>query len=436
MSNLAKFTSTLATRSISFAVLIAILLFSASTFAQPKAPWATGKSNPADLEIGVVTFSVGDEIPSWFGHTAILIEDTRLRKSTIYNYGMFSFGPDMLPKFLMGKLEFWVGQASKRGTFKLYERLDRDIRVQYLDLTPDQKKKVADYLSWNVEPENRNYMYDHYYDNCSTRPRDVVDLAVDGQFKKFAEKPGRFSLRGHTRRHAQHNPYIDFLLTAWMNKEIDQTLKVWDEMFLPGELEDALDQFEYVDPSGLSRPIVGRKVVVYKSNRTKVPDEPNAFWIRTFIAGLFFGALGFLLYRRRFNHPEKKSANIWLGFFLFFVGILLGIPGVAMALFNFTEHTITHWNENIFILNPITGLALVLGPMVAFKSERALRWSILAWRALAFLTVIYVALKPLPFFIQDNWDVIAFFVPFNLILGFGILVWQRKHADKPSEGTT
>ena len=36
-------------------------------------------------------------------------------------------------------------------------------------------------LQWSLRPENTKYRYDYYRDNCTTRVRDVIDRAVDGE---------------------------------------------------------------------------------------------------------------------------------------------------------------------------------------------------------------------------------------------------------------
>jgi len=52
----------------------------------------------------VLYFEPGDPIPQWFGHASFAVIDHRLKKARVYNYGMFSFGPDMLPKLLFHRL--------------------------------------------------------------------------------------------------------------------------------------------------------------------------------------------------------------------------------------------------------------------------------------------------------------------------------------------
>ena len=109
----------------------------------PLPPWATGESRPEDLVISLATFGPGDDIPSWFGHGSLVVTDRRLHHERLYNYGMFTFDGRMLARFLMGRLEFWVGEASAQGTYRLYRSLDRDVRIQELNLPADRRLQLA-----------------------------------------------------------------------------------------------------------------------------------------------------------------------------------------------------------------------------------------------------------------------------------------------------
>ena len=63
-----------------------------------------------DLEIKLVTIGPGDDVPSWWGHTALIVEDRRFKSSVFYNYGLFSFEEkNFFVNFAMGRLIFWVG---------------------------------------------------------------------------------------------------------------------------------------------------------------------------------------------------------------------------------------------------------------------------------------------------------------------------------------
>ena len=53
----------------------AVVAFCTASSAFAKPAWADGQSRGEDLHIFLVTFGVGDDIASWFGHTALMVRD-------------------------------------------------------------------------------------------------------------------------------------------------------------------------------------------------------------------------------------------------------------------------------------------------------------------------------------------------------------------------
>ena len=384
-----------------------------------EAPWADGRSAPEDLEVSLVTFGPGDDVPSWFGHTALVVEDLRRGEARLYNYGMFDF--DKFARFALGRLEFWVGEAPVEGTYRVYEWLDRDVRVQLLNLRPAAAARLAKALADNVRPENRDYLYHHYNDNCSTRPRDKLDEAVGGQLRRALEAPGRYTLREHTRRYAAVSAAMSVLLDFLMNDEIDRPIRKWDEAFLPAELEAQVRAFSYVDETGATVPLVARETVVYAAKgRPPLAAEPPrlAPWLLALGAGLGAAALALSL----LGGTARRGTRVGLGLLSAAHGLLFGLPGLVLALmWAITDHTVTFRNEHLFLANPFTFAALPLGVMLARGSERARRWLPRLWQGLASLALLGVALKALPAFDQDAWRLVGLLLPATL--GMATALW-------------
>ncbi len=399
-------------------LVFTVLVFGAATpaYAGNPAPWAEGgPSKGEDLHIYLLTFGVGDDIASWFGHTALMVRDDAQGQERVYNYGMFSFGPDMLPKFLMGRLEFWVGEARVPSTIELYKSLNRDVLRSELNLSPAKRREMAAFLAWNVMPENRDYLYHHYYDNCATRIRDAIDKAVGGQLAAASKKPSRTTFRGHTDRHTERNAYIELLLSLWMNDDIDAPITLWEDMFLPSELLDRIEALEFTDESGSRKKLVPETVVVFKSNRPAVPHLPSSKWWWTALFGLFMGGTGFL-FARRWETTHVTKWRLLLGGHHFLVGLLFGLPGLVSVLFHFSDHTITYWNENMLLWSPLTFLALPLSFPIMRARPWALRVMRTVWYVMALTSLLAVALKVLPMFDQANGFALAMLVPFNVLM--------------------
>lgn len=425
-----SFTSTLGTPLIRrfFPIFLVLFLWASPAFGQ-QPPWATGESRGQDLEIELLTFGVGDDVPSWFGHTAIAVRDRRLQVERVYNFGMFSFGPDMLPKFLMGRLEFWVGQASYARTISLYRSLDRDITAQVLNLSPARREEVAKFLAWNVLPENRDYLYDHFFDNCATRIRDIIDRSTEGQFKKTNAVSARMTLRDHVHRHTERLFYLDLVLTFWMNGRIDDPIQQWDEMFLPSELELRVGKQQYVNEAGEIVPLVAQTKVIYTSkNRGQVPEWPSTKvpWLvlfGTLLGGLAYWLGARLAARRQAGGPER-GARVAFGAVNVFAGLLVGIPGLIVPFFNVTDHLIAHDNLNVLLASPLTFLALPLGVGVMVGWSRAERWLGHSWKIMVVASVVGMVLS---IFVQQVMRLpMALMVPINV--GFALAFWRVQRA--------
>ena len=99
-----------------------------------------------------------------------------------------------------------------------------------------------------------------------------------------------------------------------------------------------------------------------------------------------------------------------------------------------TNHTVTFRNENLFLANPLTLLALPLGIQLMWGSVKARARLRKLWVVLAGSGVLGVLLKVLPMFDQDNWRLIALILPVSA--GFaGAFLLERLLARAPAPGS-
>ena len=404
-----------------------LTLLVATTAAQSLPPWMTGESQPADLSVSLVTFSPGDSLVEWWGHTSFVIEDKRLNHARLYNFGMF--GPKegdttgFVQDFIKGRLIFWVADDSVLGTFNFYKKyLDRDVRIQELDLEPSEAMAIARRLGTHVLPENRMYRYHHYNDNCSTRPRDIVDEAIGGQLKAATAAPSRMTLRQHTLRYSGVNPPMSLVLDYLQADSLDQPITQQQDAYLPDELELQLARQQVQRADGSVRPLVKKQWNWFQSARKPPPAvAPN--WIAYELGvGVLLAALAHAL--GYWGRGGKKAPRVLLGLYTAVLGLGLGVLGSALAfLMTFTDHDVTFGNENLFQANPITLALLPLGVMLAWGSKRAVRGNRVVWTVLAAISVLGVLVKVLPSADQANGNILAILVPVNV--GFAALWWLQ-----------
>lgn len=390
-----------------------------------------------NLRIKLVTFGAGAEVHQYFGHDALMVEDVVSGRASLYNYGMFSFGPGMLANFLKGRLTFWVAEMPVRRTFHFYREAGRTIWVQDLDLPPAARLAVARKLAHDALPENRDYLYHHYRDNCTTRLRDIIDMAVGGQLHAALSGPSAFTHRGHTRRYAQHDPLIDIGLQFMMNDQMEQPITLWQQAFLPEELAHFIEDFEYVAPDGRKHKLVSRSRIVYQGHYPVAPERPYTQWPWTLLIGLCVGGIAVLL-GRGYARSGRRVVRALFGLWHVVIGLVFGIPGLLGALtWAFTEHDVTYRNENMLQANPLTFLLWILGIGIIWGSRRALRGAMWVSRALAASALLGVLLKILPMFNQDNLVIVTLALPTNLGLAWAHqLCLQRAAAAAPTSDVT
>src|SRR5687768_1305019 len=96
----------------------AILLFLSSL----SAAQAPSTQPSADLTIYLMTIGPGKPVYEWFGHNAIVVVDHRKGESYAFNYGVFEFDSGFLPRFIEGKMMYWMEAYYLDNAIKEYEK--------------------------------------------------------------------------------------------------------------------------------------------------------------------------------------------------------------------------------------------------------------------------------------------------------------------------
>lgn len=139
------------------------------------------KNAPDSIRISLLTCASGEEIYSLFGHTAIRYENYTRGIDAVFNYGIFNFNaPNFILRFALGETDYQLGAGNYERFAAEYYYLERDVWQQELNLTSKEKEKLVALLEENYRPENRVYRYNFFYDNCATRPRDLIEKSIDG----------------------------------------------------------------------------------------------------------------------------------------------------------------------------------------------------------------------------------------------------------------
>ncbi len=372
--------------------------------------------------ISVLTMGPGDHPFARFGHNAILVEWPRQR-ALVYNFGTFAFdGLNGVRDFMAGRFRYWLSVSTLPRTLAFYSRQRRSLVAQELDLTASQRVRLANALEQNALPENREYDYDYYRDNCSTRVRDAVDRVLDGALaQQIQGKPGRLTFREHTERLTAAVPWLYFGLDLALGPLTDRPTQRWEELFIPSELHDALATVKLAHGNG-SRPLVVAERVLLSDDRPPLLRDPPS-------RVPLFAALGLALAAAlaALGHVAQKSAlaRAAFGGLTALFALLLGLLGSVFAFFwLFTKHWSAYRNENILVCPPWALPLVVIGVGVALGRWRAsarVKWLLFATAAGA---VVALLLALLPSVGQDNTRIAALFAPLWLGVYYGYCRWS------------
>lgn len=346
-------------------------------FAQSPAPAA-----PA-IEVWLATIEPGQVYWQRFGHNAIILRDTASGRGVSYNFGYFDFAQqDFLLRFIRGRMLYQAVALDADADLDSYAEDGRRVWLQRLRLDAPATEALAAYLHGEVQPDRRDYRYDYYTVNCSTRVRDALDLALGGALKAATEHRSHgWSYRRYTRAYAQEVPWLYLGTDVALGQPVDRTLSLWEEMFIPGELKRRLRETE-VD--GL--PVVmDERVLPAGADAQEIwPLAPD--WRAQFAAsGLLLA--GLLVALKRF--AERGGWARWpLALSGAGVSLVLGVGGLLLAgLWLGTDHASAWRNQNLLLLSPLWLLSLPAWWQVGRHgriSGLPARWARIAgWVALA-----------------------------------------------------
>ncbi len=378
-------------------LLACVLLFAGiagSTFAQGKI--TVERTAP---RIGVVTMGPGEIFWERFGHDAIVVDDPNLGEPISYNFGFFDMGePDFLERFVFGRMEYMLVALPLEQDMQYYSEVGRGARVQWLALGPVQARQLAADLAENAKPENARYRYDYYKDNCATRVRNALNLALDGRLKRQLD--GRSSgdtYRSESLRLSSPTTWMWLGFDIALGPYADRRLTRWEQAFLPHALSEDLREVTAVD----GKPIVMSEQELLPQRQSAEPHSQARKLMPWLLIGMGLAVAIVASARRTPRILAAFAAMFWL---------LCGCIGLVLVFaWAFTDHHALWANRNLLLFNPLCLLLLPVAWRTHAPSPR--------FRLLLKLVVVVAALACLPLWLQafpqQNGAWIALLLPIH-----------------------
>ncbi|MBR6590945.1 MAG: DUF4105 domain-containing protein [Bacteroidaceae bacterium] len=191
------------------------------------------------LQFSLLTCAPGDLVYELFGHTAIRGRNLTTGEDWVYNYGVFDFGaPNFIMRFVRGETDYQLGVVPYYFFEREYRLRGSAVTEQVLALRPQEARRLDSLLRNNYLPENREYRYNYFYDNCTTRARDRIEEALDGVVT-YAPMQEEGTFRQWVSRCTQDSPWTDFGIGLCLGAEADRPISARSQMFLPANLMEA-----------------------------------------------------------------------------------------------------------------------------------------------------------------------------------------------------
>lgn len=301
------------------------------------------------IEVSLLTCSPHEEIYSLYGHTALRWHD--LHQSGLsagndiaFNWGIFNFNkPYFVLRFVFGLTDYELGIMPFQYFCTYYEKWGSSVTEQVLNLSNEEKMKLEAALQENLQPENRIYRYNYFYDNCSTRPRNIIEECINGKVEYAQREDYTPSYREMVGVCTRNHPWGTFGNDILLGIKADFKTDMRQQEFLPDNLLYDFDRAQiYAD--GTYRPLVKeRRMVVLPGVQIiekDFPLTPTECAVVLLIVALLLRGLEWKL----------KKVFVWWDVLLM---LAQGLAGCVLFAMIFSQHPTTSLNLQILLLNPL-----------------------------------------------------------------------------------
>jgi hypothetical protein len=302
-----------------------------------------------NAKIYLWTYEPIEELYGSYGHNAVRIHDSELGLNYIYNYGTFDLHTEnFYLKFAQGKLNYTLSvirinnQSLYEGYLARLQAYGKTINQNEIQLDSVQRQAVFDFLENNALPENREYLYDFFFDNCATRIRDILVKVVDKDLQfgvPAIEKPQSF--RQMHKSFMGGKAWVEFGIDFLLGAKSDRMATPEERMYIPIEMYRTF-QASSIHRNGEKMPLIGEDETIVQGAPLELKDN---FWTSPLFVFWMIFALILLYTVKTWNKENYRLDKFWF--------MVMGILGLIVFLMWFaTDHTVMVNNWNLLWLNP------------------------------------------------------------------------------------
>ena len=327
------------------------------------------------VEVSLLTCSPHEEVYSLYGHTALRWHDLHTKADLAFNWGVFDFRrPYFVARFVLGLTDYELGVVELEPFVDYYRHWGSMITEQVLNLTPTEKLRLERLLAENYNPANRIYRYNFFYDNCSTRPRDILERCLDGRIIYEPRRDYQPTFRQMVRQKTANHPWATFGNDMLLGVLADLKTKNREQEFLPENLLYDFDHATILGNDGSRRQLVQKRRIALSGGVQVI--EPDFLVSPTEVASMILVVVGLLTVGEFKRKRTYKYVDIVLMMFY-------GLVGCLLSVMLFSQHPTTSTNLQLVLINPVHLWYL---PSVLRRRSSRYWWLLLA------MIVVYLVL--------------------------------------------
>ena len=236
-----------------------------------------------------------------------------------------------------------------------YEETDRKFYEQQLNLNIEQRNKLFIALETNALPQYRSYRYNFVYDNCATRPYQLIKNVVNSEMYAPEYSQRHDTYRDRITYYSGKNTWSGWGINLIFGKDADRIMTTEQRMFLPEELMDFVEEAVIISDSTTQK-------LVTKSNIKPFIPRDASWW---FSPGFAIIIVILLILIISIIDIRRKCISWWFDAILFAIYGLLGCLMTYLAVAS--QHPFVSNNFNMLFFNPLMFIPFIL---VTFEKGR------------------------------------------------------------------
>lgn len=330
------------------------------------------------VEVSLLTVGPGNEVWSVYGHTALRYQNHLRKQDLAINYGAFNFEQDyFILRFVFGATDYEMETLPMSLFMTVYREEQRWVVEQQLNLTREEKLAITQALYENSLPENVSYRYNFFYNNCTTRARDMIINHLNCIGYQSDTQWNGESYREMTHQWTRHHRWTRFGNDLLLGIGSDFKTEREASFFLPDSVRKDFSHIIITNPDGSKRKLVSKTEWLNRTLKKTLDFSPFSFLTPQVVFAMMFAVVLLLtIYQWR-----SKRNLWWLDMLLLLTS---GIAGIILLLMVFSQHPTVRVNLQILLLNPLSLLFLYPTVRAGRKGHAHWYWTVLAGCILLF----------------------------------------------------